>query len=129
MTRAVVPGATAPSPAYRTVSVPAVTFRSAPLIANDADQRPRDTPTRCDTFTVRPRTLPANVIVSRPLAVMGSVPLTRRRVRSSRAARTRGVPSARAMVGATCGAAVCGASTTASYKVNIIRFGVNYKFW
>ncbi|MGB8553003.1 MAG: outer membrane protein [Pseudolabrys sp.] len=30
---------------------------------------------------------------------------------------------------ATCGAAVCGASTTANYKVNIIRFGVNYKFW
>src|SRR6476646_6848104 len=106
MTRAVVPGATAPSPAYRTVSVPAVTFRSAPLIANDADQRPRDTPTRCDTFTVRPRTLAANVTVSRPLAVRGSLPLTRRRVRSSRAARTRGVPSARAMVGATCGAGI-----------------------
>jgi outer membrane immunogenic protein len=30
---------------------------------------------------------------------------------------------------ATCGPAVCGASTTASYKVNIIRFGVNYRFW
>src|SRR5438067_363778 len=30
---------------------------------------------------------------------------------------------------ASCGAATCGAATTVSYNVNIIRFGVNYRFW
>ncbi|HUL90512.1 MAG TPA: outer membrane protein [Pseudolabrys sp.] len=28
-----------------------------------------------------------------------------------------------------CGLAICGGSTTASYTVNIFRVGVNYKFW
>lgn len=30
---------------------------------------------------------------------------------------------------ATCGTAVCGADTTVSFKTNMIRLGINYRFW
>src|SRR3954470_9434005 len=120
MLRTVVPGATARLPAYRTVRVPAAAVRSAPFIGSDADHRPRATPTRRDAFTVRPRTRAANVTVSRPVAVTGSVPLTRRRPRSRLATRTRGVPSAR-----TAGAATRGGGTVSEPPGRAIAAGAS----